>query len=276
MNISCAICGNSFTARRCTARYCGDCCRQRAHRLVMRLPRAHGRQYHGSPACSVANVSPPSVGEKEERNKRRRLRRAKKALEDEANGLRKRKLNMRTRELLCTSNGKVLAKDVLEECMLAVHALAQCFDPLDRDDNVRVRVNPNTGAEEPAGDLERFLACLEAAARYAKWLAPFQSPKLRRVAVAEAPSEIREETSFTCSIFSARGEQVSKIMNGQAAEGSDETAPTTPPGHEPAEAGDIGDMVDTSLQKAKADDPQSPRYQPRVEGIAPPRIKQGR
>jgi hypothetical protein len=186
----------------------------------MRLPRAHGQQYR-----SVADVSPPSVGKKEERNERRRLRRAKKALEDEANGLRKRKLNKRTRELLYTSNDKLLAKDVLEECMLGAHALAQCCDRLDRDDNERVRVNPNTGAEEPAGDVKLFLACAEAAARYAKWLAPFQSPKLRPVAVAEAPSEIREETSFTCSIFSARGEQVSGIMNGEAAEGSDETAP---------------------------------------------------
>jgi hypothetical protein len=111
---------------------------------------------------------------------------------------------MRTRELLCTSNGKVLAKDVLEECMLAVHAVAQCFDPLDRDDNERVRVNPKTGAEEPAGDVKLFLACVKVAARCAKGLAPFQSPKLRPVAVAEAPSEVREETSFTCSIFSAR------------------------------------------------------------------------
>jgi hypothetical protein len=31
----------------------------------------------------------------------------------------------------------------LEECMLGVHALAQCYDPLDRDDNERVRVNPH-------------------------------------------------------------------------------------------------------------------------------------
>ena len=276
MVIACAICGHLFTARRCTARYCGDCCRQRAHRLVTRLPRAHGRQYHGSPAWSVANVSPPSVGEKEERNKRRCLRRAKKALEDEAKGLRKRKLNKRTRELLCTSTGTLLAKDVLEECMLAAHALAQFYDPLDRDDNERVRVNPKTGAEEPAGDLKLFLACAEVAARCANWLASFQSPKLRPVAVAEARSEIREETSFTCSIFSACGEQVSEIMNRQAAEGSDETAPATPPEDEPAEAGDIGDVVDTRLQEARADDPQSPRYQPRVEGIAPPRIKPGR
>ena len=65
-------------------------------------------------------------------------------------------------------------------------------------------------------------------------------------------------------------------MNRQAAEGSDETAPATPPEDEPAEAGDIGDVVDTRLQEARADDPQSPRYQPRVEGIAPPRIKPGR
>jgi hypothetical protein len=225
MVIACAICGDSFTARRCTARYCGDRCRQRAHRLVTRLPRAHGRQYQGSPASSVANVSPPSVGEKEERNKRRRLRRAKKALEDEANGLRTRKLNKRTRELLCTSNGELLGKDVLEECMLAVLEVAQYYDPLDGDDNERVRVNPNTGAEEPAGDVKLFLAWAEVAVQCAKWLAPFQSRKLRPVAVAEAPSEIREETSFTCSDFSAWGEQVSEIMNGQAAEGSDETAP---------------------------------------------------
>jgi hypothetical protein len=177
---------------------------------------------------------------------------------------------------LYTSNGKLLAKDVLEECMLGVHALAQCYDPLDRDDNERVRVNPNTGAEKPAGDVKLFLDCAEAAARYAKWLAPFQSPKLRSVPVAEAPSEIREETSFTISIFSARGEQVSEIMNGEAAEGSDETAPVAPPWQKPAEAGDIGDVVDTSLQEARADDPQAPRYQPRVEGIAPPRIKPGR
>jgi hypothetical protein len=78
------------------------------------------------------------------------------------------------------------------------------------------------------------------------------------------------------SIFTARGEQVSKLINGEEAEGNDEAAPLAPLGREPAKAGDIGGVVDTGLQEARADDPQAPRYQPLVEGIPPPRIKPGR
>jgi hypothetical protein len=241
----------------------------------MRSPRAFGRRHHGSPACSVADVS-PSDRERKERNEKRRLRRAKKSLEDEAKGLRKRGLNKTTRELLHTSDGKPLAKDVLEACMLDLLALLQHLDPLDRDADGR-GVNPRTGAVGPPGDTKLYLDMLEATARFAKWLAPFQSPKRSAVAVGEASSEIQEQTSFTLDIFKARGEQVSKIINGEEAEGNDEAAPLAPLGREPAKAGDIGGVVDTSLQETtRADDPQTPRYQPHVEGIPPPRIKPGR
>lgn len=62
---------------------------------------------------------------RQELNEKRRLRRAKKALDAEAKGLRKRRLNMRTRELLHKANGKPLAKEVLEECMLSMLALSE-------------------------------------------------------------------------------------------------------------------------------------------------------
>jgi hypothetical protein len=54
----------------------------------------------------------------------------------------------------------------------------------------------------------------EATARFAAWLAPYQSPKLSAIAIA-APSEIEEETSITVNIFNARGEQVAKIIDGR-------------------------------------------------------------
>jgi hypothetical protein len=186
--------------------------------------------------------------------------------------LRKRGLNKTTRELLHTANGKLLAKEVLEMCMLSAFALLPHLDPLDRDAD-EGGVNPKTRPVGLPGNTKLYPDMLGAAARFAKWLAPFQSPKLSAVAVVEASSEIQEETSFTLDIFKARGEQVSKIINGEEAEGNDEVAPL---GREPAKAGHIGGMVDTSLQEARADDPQAPRYQPHVEGIAPPRIKPGR
>lgn len=205
--------------------------------------------------------------------------------------MRKRGLNKTTRELLHTSNGKLLAKDVLEACMLRTYALSQLYDPLARDDNERVRVDPKTGAEEPAGDAKQFLEFAEATARFAKWLAPYQSPKLSAIAIKEAPSELQEETTFTVNIFNERGAQVAKIVDGEVVEENfeEEDFADKPPRQlesprqtvmevhaPPAEAGDISDVVHTSLQEARADDPQAPRYQPHVEGIAPPRIKPGR
>jgi len=135
--------------------------------------------------------------------------------------LRKRGLNKTTRELLHTSNGKLLAKDVLEACMLRTYALSQLYDPLARDDNERVRVDPKTGAEEPAGDAKQFLEFAEATARFAKWLAPYQSPKLSAIAIKEAPSELQEETTFTVNIFNERGAQVAKIVDGEVVEDAD-------------------------------------------------------
>lgn len=159
--------------------------------------------------------------------------------------------------------------------MLDSLALFERLDPLGGDDDER-GVNPNTAAVEPLDDLKLWLVVANTTARLAMWLAPYQSAKLSPIAVAEAPNEIQEEISFTIDIFKARGEQVSKIINGKKAEGKDETAPLAPLGREPAEAGDIGDVVGTSLREARADDPQAPSYQPHVEGIAPPRIKPGR
>jgi hypothetical protein len=60
---------------------------------------------------------------RQELNEKRRLRRAKKALDAEAKGLRKRRLNLRTRELLHKANGKPLAKEMLEAAMINGRAL---------------------------------------------------------------------------------------------------------------------------------------------------------
>ena len=189
--------------------------------------------------------------------------------------MRKRGLNKTTRELLHTSNGKLLAKEVLEKLMLDSLALSERLDPLGGDDDER-DVNPKTGAVAPLGDTKLWLAVANATARFAMRLAPYQSAKVRPIAVAEASSKIQEEFSFTLDIFKARGDQVSKIINGEEAEGNDEAAPLAPLEREPAEAGDVGGVGDASLQEARADDRQAPRYQPYVEGIAPPRIKPGR
>jgi hypothetical protein len=129
---------------------------------------------------------------RQELNEKRRLRRAKKALDAETKGLRKRGLNLQTRELLHKANGKPLAKEVLEEFMLDMFALSEHYYPLDQDGNERMRVNPTTGAVVPADNEERYLDVAGAVARVAAWLAPYQSPKLSAIAIAEAPSEIEE------------------------------------------------------------------------------------
>jgi hypothetical protein len=123
------------------------------------------------------------------RNKRRR------ELYAERHGqvLRKRGLGKSTFELLKKTQGKgQLATEVLEEMMLETFALAQNHSPLDKHGNFRTRRNPVTCEIEPVGNLDAFLQLGKAAARMARRLAPYQSPKLARRATAEAPSELVE------------------------------------------------------------------------------------
>jgi hypothetical protein len=218
---------------------------------------------------------------RQELNEKRRLRRAKKALDAEAKGLRKRGLNMRMRELLHKANGEPLAKEVLETCMLRCVALSEHYYPLDQDGNRRMRVNPTTGELEPVVDLGLYLDLLKATARFAAWLAPYQSPKLRAIALDVAPTEIKEESSFTLSIFNARSKQVSEVIDREEAERNEQAAlrllRPDKGNAEPTEGvRSIGDIVGMDLQEVRKDDQQTARYQPNVESIAPPRIEPGR
>ena len=45
------------------------------------------------------------------------------------------------------------------------------------------------GKKIPIGDYDRYIECTEACARFAAWLAPYQSPKLSAVAVTKAPQQ---------------------------------------------------------------------------------------
>jgi hypothetical protein len=113
----------------------------------------------------------------------------------------KRGLGKKTIELLEKAKGKPpLAKESLEEAMLKTRALAQKHFPLDKKGNPRTRRNPDSGRREPVGNARTYLELAEASARFASWLAPYQSPKLAALAVEEAPSELTEETTFTINI----------------------------------------------------------------------------
>ena len=112
---------------------------------------------------------------RQELNEKRRLRRAKKALDAEAKGLRKRRLNLRTRELLHKANGKPLAKEMLEAAMIRMMALSLHYLPHDAQGNQRYREGED-GKKIPIGDYDRYIECTEAYARFAAWLAPYQSP----------------------------------------------------------------------------------------------------
>jgi hypothetical protein len=167
---------------------------------------------------------------RQKQNERRRLRRAEKSLEGEAKGLRKRGLNKRTLELLHKANGKPLAKEMLEDCMLRSYALYQRYDPFDQDGNERMHVNPATGAMEPAGDMELFVKFLDATALYAAWLAPFQSPKLKPVATREQqplPDE-GEEVRWTIDIFNSRGANVARVIDGEVSHPEPDILPDVP------------------------------------------------
>ena len=125
---------------------------------------------------------------RQELNEKRRLRRAKKALDAEAKGLRKRRLNLRTRELLHKANGKPLAKELLEAAMIRMMALSLHYLPHDAQGNQRYREGED-GKKIPIGDYDRYIECTEAYAQFAAWLAPYQSPKLSAVAVTKAPQQ---------------------------------------------------------------------------------------
>jgi hypothetical protein len=128
---------------------------------------------------------------------------------------RRRGLGKSTFELLKKTQGKgQLATEALEEIMLGTFALAQNHNPLDKHGNFRTRRNSVTGEIKPVGNLDVYAKLIEAAARVARRLAPYQSPKLARRATAKAPSELVEETSFTIRIFDPHGEHVGTVTDG--------------------------------------------------------------
>ena len=65
-------------------------------------------------------------------------------------------------------------------------ALSQHYLPHDAQGNQRYREGED-GKKIPIGDYDRYIECTEACARFAAWLAPYQSPKLSAVAVTKAP-----------------------------------------------------------------------------------------
>jgi hypothetical protein len=145
------------------------------------------------------------------RNKRRRELYA----ERHGRAPRRRGLGKSTFELLKKTQGKgQLATEALEEIMLGTFALAQNHYPLDKHGNFRTRRNPVTGEIKPVGNLDVYAKLIEAAARVARRLAPYQSPKLARRATAKAPGELVEETSFTIRIFDPHGEHVGTVTDG--------------------------------------------------------------
>jgi hypothetical protein len=61
-------------------------------------------------------------------------------------------------------------------------------------------------------------------ARFAAWLAPYQSPKLSAVAVTETPQQTDEkERTFTIDMFK-RGKQVARVVDGECEESIDDSA----------------------------------------------------
>ena len=66
--------------------------------------------------------------------------------------------------------------------------LSQHYLPHDAQGNQRYREGED-GKKIPIGDYDRYIECTEACARFAAWLAPYQSPKLSAVAVTKAPQQ---------------------------------------------------------------------------------------
>lgn len=144
---------------------------------------------------------PRPKAQREARNERRRAPYAKR----HEQVLGKRGLGKKTIELLEKAQGKrQLAKEALEEAILKTRALARKHFPLDKQGNPRTRRNRHTGKMEPVGNARTYLELAQASARFASWLAPYQSPKLRALTVKEAPSELSEEITLTDNILNSK------------------------------------------------------------------------
>ena len=67
---------------------------------------------------------------------------------------------------------------------------------------------------EPYGDEEKFMQAMEAAARYASWLASYQSPKLSAVAIAQLSSQQDEHITYRVRVFSHDRQHIATYQDG--------------------------------------------------------------
>lgn len=132
-------------------------------------------------------------------------------------------LNMATREMLAKAKGKPLAREILEEAMVRTLHVARRWYPLDVDGSERFHMVP--GKDEQGnpierrvatGNHERFMEAMEATARFAAWLAPFQSPKLSAIAVAQPQSSKTEHVVMEINVFGDRGEHMARVIDGRS------------------------------------------------------------
>jgi len=115
------------------------------------------------------------------------------------------------------TEGKPLARDVLERFMLLFAGLASRFQP-------GTMAAPNKHADDT-----QFRFWSERAVDAAKALAIYQSPRLQALAVAAPPHERERVTRIRIDVFSASGRLVRRVGEDEDGQRYERDFPSEPP-----------------------------------------------